>query len=184
MDYFNRKRNFQEATGEPYSQAFTQTEILERGWTISMVRRHIGPPNEIFSYPKTYHFDRRRIYAAEATPAVQFDLLATEDVRLIGPHWLRQYAAYIPNILRASLLTRAERTEDESEAEFCRNLADKLPPARDRAETSEILRYARALPGETAAIRSRAAQQLNAAVKAVQAPPPPPPPAPYSILVK
>lgn len=130
MDYFNRKRNVQEPTGEPYSLAFTQTEVLERGWTVSMVRRHLGQPNAVLHCPLTYHYDRRRVYAAEATPAVQFDLLATEDVRLLGPRWLDRYAAYIPNILKASLLTRAENSEKPEEVAFYRKLASQLPPAR------------------------------------------------------
>ena len=131
MDFL-RKRNLQEATGEPYDHAFTQTEILERGWTVSMVRRHLGNPNAVICCPTTYQFDRRRVYAAEATPAVQFDLLATEDVRLLGPKWLTRYAAYIPNILRASLQNAAENEENPQMAAQYRALAQTLPQARAR----------------------------------------------------
>lgn len=130
MDFL-RKRNIQEGTGEPYNAAFTQTEILERGWTISMIRRHLGQPNNVVCCPTTYQFDRRRVYAAEATPAVQFDLLATEDVRLLGTKRLSKMAAYIPNIMRASLLTLAENEQAEKPAfaAEARALAQTLPPA-------------------------------------------------------
>ena len=132
MDYFNRKRNVQEPSGEPYELAFTQTEITERGWTVSMIRRHLGKPNAVTCCPTTYQYDRRRVYAAEGTPAVQFDLLATEDVRLIGPKWLHHYAAYIPNILKAALETRAANAEDEAEKVQCRLLAASLPAPKPR----------------------------------------------------
>lgn len=132
MDFF-RKRNIQEGTGEPYDLAFTQTEILERGWTVSMVRRHLGQPNAVICCPLTYQYDRRRVYAAEATPALQFDLLALEDVRLLGTRWLTHYRAYIPNIMRASLLTRAARETDPKMATHCTKIAASLPPARGEA---------------------------------------------------
>lgn len=133
MNCFNRKRNTQTPTGEPYELAFTQTEVIERGWTVSMVRRHLGKPNAVLHYPLTYQFDRRRVYAAEATPGVQFDLLATEDVHLLGLRWLSRYAAYVLKIQRASLLTRAARTEDKAESEMCAKLAAKLPSAKTPA---------------------------------------------------
>lgn len=132
MDYFNRRRNIQAASGEPYDYAFTQTEILERGWTVSMIRRHLGKPNAVVQCPLKYQYDRRRVYATEATPALQFDLLATEDIRLCGPRWLNRFAAYIPGIMKASLLTRAGREAELGNgvlaAEFTA-LAHSLPPA-------------------------------------------------------
>lgn len=157
MEFF-RKRNLQAASGEPYDRAFTQTEILERGWTVSMIRRHLGQPNAVICCPVTYQYDRRRVYASEATPALQFDLLATEDVRLLGPRWLTRYAAYVPNIMRASLLTKAESSEIAAEAAYCRALAHQLPP--QRAKT--VPHAATGLP--------------TAAQAPCRVPPPPPPP--------
>ena len=126
-----RCRNLETPTGAEYETAFCKTELLDRGWTHSMIKRHLGPPDDVLriSYAK-YQYDRRRVYAAEATPSVQFDLLATADVRFCGPTWLRQLAAYVPNIMRASLQTRAENSTDPGQAARLRQLAANLPPAK------------------------------------------------------
>ena len=160
MEFF-RKRNIEEGTGEPYERAFNQTELLKRGWTVSMIRRHLGQPNAVTCCPHTYHYDRRRVYAAEATPALQFDLLALEDVRLLGTRWLTHYRAYIPNIMRASLLARAARETDPKLAAICTKTAASLPPARAKAPQ---MPQAGAGEGPTTLVAS----------PLVPAPPPPP----------
>ena len=129
---FTRRRNLQTPTGEAFKEAFTQTEILERGWTLSMIRRHLGPPNTVarIGAYDAYQFDRRRVYAAEGSPALQMDLLALEDIRLIGHRWLSKYTAYIPAMMRAVLEGRADLADTDQEAAVLRKMAANLPPQK------------------------------------------------------
>ena len=123
-----RRRNLERATGLPYEKAFTKTELMERGWTDSMIRRHLGAPNAVlFTGFAKYQYDTRTVYKAEATPAVQMDLLATEDVRIMGPRWLSHYRAYIPAMMKAALAGRAERADSPEEAAAYREIIEALP---------------------------------------------------------
>jgi hypothetical protein len=123
-----RHRNLEPPSGVPYEQAFTQTELLDRGWTVSMIRRHLGKPNAVIraGFAK-YQFDTRTVYKAEATPTFQLDLLSTSDVRDVGPRWLRYLKSYVPAMMSAALEGKAETAETPAESAAWLSLIAELP---------------------------------------------------------
>lgn len=129
-----RRRNIKTGTGGDYKTAFTKTELLERGWTSSLIDRYLVAPDAVLhqGFVK-YQYDTRRVYKTEGSPAFQMDLLALEDVRLMGPRWLQRLTAYIPKMMIAALTHReAEALEKglKNKAQGYRELLENLPPQK------------------------------------------------------
>lgn len=128
MLHLPRHRNLEQATGQPYDKAFSKTELHGRGWTSSMIRRHLGAPNAVVgSGFAKYQYDARTVYKTEATVRFQLDLLALEDVRWLGLNRLGSYRCYIPAMMRAALKVKAEKADDPEEAEVFLETAENLP---------------------------------------------------------
>lgn len=125
LDIIKRRRNLSEPTGEPFEAAFSQGELVARGWTVSMIERHIGNPNSVIRTGQgvAYNYDTRRVYAAEGTPQFQRDLLALEAVRTNGVEYLTKLPCYIPDLMFAALSGLSKTEADAQRANAYGGLA-------------------------------------------------------------